>query len=80
MSPAAALRPIASRMASIRTFATYIPEKCRARTAVAAVYLTAALTVPFIPPVLETRRVRLEGVPEGTQPLEWKVNCPQGRC
>lgn len=36
----------------------YIPPKCRARTAVAAVYLTAALTIPFVPAVLARRSMK----------------------
>lgn len=37
----------------------------RARTVVAAVYLTAALTLPFIPALVVTRRLRGDG--EGTE-------------
>jgi len=38
--------------------ATYIPPKCRTRTAVAGLYLTAALTIPFLPPALATRSMK----------------------
>ena len=37
---------------------TYNHPKCRTRTILAAFYLTAALTLPFVPPVLATRRLR----------------------
>ncbi|KAB8360895.1 hypothetical protein FH972_024628 [Carpinus fangiana] len=49
---------------SLRHFSsmhTAFPPKCRARTIAAASYITAALAIPFIPPLLASRQAAKDG-------------------